>query len=246
MKKLIAAATCAALAVVPAAAIAKPRAKVYRGTFQAVGSDGAYTNGKFGKAQLVDGKRNDKLSVHVRHLGGKTRYVFRLQQAETACDEGAPGGTDVAGWKYRRGGVLRTSRKGNANSWARSHTFTADRDTEYFVGVYTATPTGDPGEMVLCAKLSTKSHKRGGKKPDKHRGKPEKGSKKPGKGGHKPEHPGKRGDAPGKSGDTPGKSGDTPGKRGDTPGKSGDTPGGQGGGKHPMRVSAKVSRKILH
>jgi hypothetical protein len=223
MRKLIAAATCAALAAVPAAAIAKPRAKVYRGTFQAVGSDGAYTTGKFGKAHLVDGKRNDKLSVHVRHLGSRTKYVFRLQQAETACEEGAPGGADVPGWTYRRGGVLSTSRKGNANSWARSHTFTADPDTEYFVGVYTATPTGEPGEIVLCAKLTTKSQKKGGKKPEKHRGKPVKG------GGHKPKP-------------------DKPGKGGDNPGKGPEQRGGQGGGKppHPKGVRAKVSRKVLH
>jgi hypothetical protein len=221
MKKLIAAAACAALVALPATAVAKPRAKVYRGTFQAVGSDGAYTNGKFGKAQLVDGKRNDKLSVHVRHLGARTRYVFRLQQAETACEEGAPGGAEVPGWRYRRGGVLRTSRKGNANSWARSHTFKADPDTEYFVGVYTATATGEPGEIVLCAKLTTKSHKRGGKKPEKRRG------KKPGKGGHKPEKPGKSGDKPGKD----------PEER-----------GGRGGGKpphNPRGVHARVSRTVL-
>jgi hypothetical protein len=217
MKKLIAAAACAALVALPATAVAKPRAKVYRGTFQAVGSDGAYTDGKFGKAQLVDGKRNDKLSVHLRHLGSKTRYVFRLQQAETACEEGAPGGTDVPGWRYRRGGVVRTSRKGNANSWARSHTFKADPDTEYFVGVYTATPTGDPGEIVLCAKLTTKSHKRGGKKPEKAHKKPQKGR------GHKPDKPGKSGDNPGKG----------PEQR------------GQGGGKHPKAARAKVSRTVL-
>jgi hypothetical protein len=221
MKKLIAAAACAALVALPATAVAKPRAKVYRGTFQAVGSDGAYTDGKFGKAQLVDGKRNDKLSVHVRHLGAKTRYVFRLQQAETACEEGAPGGTDVPDWRYRRGGVLRTSRKGNANSWARSHKFKADPDTEYFVGVYTATATGQRGEIVLCAKLTTKSHKRGGKKPEKRGGKkPEK------RRGHKPDKPGK----PGKSGDNPGKG---PEQR------------GQGGGKHPKGARAKVSRTVL-
>jgi hypothetical protein len=224
MKKLIAAATCAALAALPAAAIAKPRAKVYRGSFEAVGSDGAYTDGKFGKAQLVDGKRNDKLSVHVRHLGAKTRYVFRLQQADTACEEGAPGGTDVPGWHYRRGGVLRTSRKGNANSWARSHKFKADRDTEYFVGVYTATPTGAAGEIVLCAKLTTKGHKKPGKKPEKHRG------KKPAKGGHKPDSPGKSGDAPGKSGDKPGKG---PEQRGGKPPHS------------PKGARAEVSRKVL-
>jgi hypothetical protein len=221
MKKLIAAAASAALVALPATAVAKPRAKVYRGTFQAVGSDGAYTDGKFGKAQLVDGKRNDKLSVHVRHLGAKTRYVFRLQQSETACEERAPGGTDVPGWRYRRGGVLRTSRKGNANSWARSHTFKADPDTEYFVGVYTATATGEPGEIVLCAKLSTKSHKRGGKKPEK-------------RGGKKPEK--RRGHKPGKP-DKPGKSGDNPGK--------GPEQRGQGGGKHPKGARAKVSRTVL-
>jgi hypothetical protein len=236
MRKLIAAAACAALAALPAAATAKPRAKVYRGTFQAVGSDGAYTDGKFGKAQLVDGKRNDKLSVHLRHLGSRTRYVFRLQQADTACEEGAPGGTDVPGWRYRRDGVVRTSRRGNANSWARSHTFTADPDTQYFVGVYTLTPSGDPGEIVLCAKLTTKAKKpaKGGKKPEKRRGKPEKGSKKPPKGSHRPENPGKSGDAPGKSGDAPGHSGDKPGKG-----------PGQGGGKHPKGVRAKVSRTVL-
>src|SRR3954465_8266838 len=124
MRKLIAAAACAALAAVPATAAAKPHAKVYRGKFQFVGSDGAYTTGKFGTAQLVDGKRNDKLSVHVRHLGGRAHYVFRLRRAPAACQEGAPGGTEVAGWLYRRHGVLRTSRTGNANSWARSRSFT--------------------------------------------------------------------------------------------------------------------------
>lgn len=220
MKKFIAAAACAALAALPAAALGKPRAKVYRGTFQAVGSDGAYTDGKFGQAQLVDGRRNDKLSVHLRHLGARTRYVFRLQQAETACEEGAPGGTDVPGWRYRRGGVLRTSRKGNANSWARSHRFTADPDLEYFVGVYTATPTGDPGEIVLCAKLTTKG-KKGAENPEKRRG------PKPAKRRHKPESPGKSGDSPGKSGDRPGKG------------------PGQGGGRKPHAARAEVSRTVL-
>lgn len=196
MRKLIAAAACAALAALPAAATAKPRAKVYRGTFQAVGSDGAYTDGKFGKAQLVDGKRNDKLSVHVRHLGGHARYVFRLLQAPSACEEGAPAGTEVPDWRYRRNGVLTTSRSGNANSWARSHSFTAAPDVEYFVGVYTAGPSDAPGELLLCAELRTKQANKGhrpdkpgkkGDKPDKHRGKPvDRGGKPEGRG--KPEN----------------------------------------------------------
>jgi hypothetical protein len=214
MKTLIAAALCAALAAAPPAAIAKPRAKVYRGAFEAVGSDGAYTDGKFGKVQLVDGRRNDKLSVHVRHLGAKTRYVFRLRQAETACEESAPGGTDVPGWRYRRGGVLRTSRRGNANSRARSHRFSADAGTEYFVAVYAPAPTGDPGDIVLCAKLTTKG-KKGAKKPGKRGdGKPEKSR------GHKPEDP-------------------------DDSGREPEQRGGQGGGKHPHAVRARVSRRVL-
>ncbi len=250
MKKSIVAALCAALAASPAAAIAKPRATVYRGTFEAVGSDGAYTDGKFGKVQLVDGRRNDNLSAHVRRLGAKTRYVFRLRQAETACAEGAAGGADVPGWRYRRNGVLRTTRKGDANSWARSHSFSADPATEYFVGVYTATPTGDPGDIVLCAKLTTKSSK-GAKKPGKggHKPKKSRGSGEArGRGGHRR---GGSGEAPGRGGDRPGKSDDAPGRGGDRPGNSGEAPGGRGKGpeqqgrKHARAIRAEVSRRVL-
>src|SRR3954449_8566235 len=172
MNKLIATATCAAVAALPAAALAKPRANVYRGSFEAVGSDGAYTTGKFGKAQLVDGKRNDKLSVHVRHLGGHAKYVFRLRQAPPACQEGAPGGTEVAGWRYRRTGVVRTSRRGSANSWARSRSFTAQSGVEYYVGVYTAAAGGGAGELVLCAALHSSGAKGGKDRPGKHADKP--------------------------------------------------------------------------
>jgi hypothetical protein len=205
MRKSIAVAACATLAVLPASAAAKPRAKVYRGTFQAVGADGAYTSGKFGKAQLVDGKRNDKLSVHVRHLGGHTRYVFRLLQAPVACEEGAPGGTEVPDWHYRRDGVLKTSRKGNANSWARSHSFTAETGVEYFVGVYTATADLQPGELVLCAELRTK-HKggKGGDKPGKKGDKPGKHRGKPVDRGGKPEDRGKPETGRGGGGQSPG------------------------------------------
>src|SRR5829696_6690105 len=104
MKRLIALLVLAAVALVPATASAK--AKVYRGTFQLVGADGDYVTGNFGKAQLVDSRR-DSLSVHVRRLAPRTKYVFRLQSGQT-CKEGAAGGTNVEGWNYRRGGVLKT------------------------------------------------------------------------------------------------------------------------------------------
>ena len=101
MKRLIALLVLAAVALVPATAlgqVAGPRSTAARSSF--VGADGDYVTGKFGKAHLVDGKRNDKLSVHVRRLAPRTKYVFRLQSGQT-CKEDAAGGTDVAGWNYR-------------------------------------------------------------------------------------------------------------------------------------------------
>jgi hypothetical protein len=177
MKKLAALAGVALVAFAPAAAEAHSKTKIYRGSFQLVGADGSYTNDSFGKAQLNDGKKNDQLSVHVRKLGSKQKYVFRLQSAATACEEGAAGGTDVPGWTYRRGGLLVTNRKGVANSWARSRSFTVDRSVEYFVGVYTRDASGDPDQLVACAQL-TKKHK-----SKKGHGKP--GADKP-KGNDKP------------------------------------------------------------
>jgi hypothetical protein len=160
----------------PAAAQAKSHTKVLRGSFKLVGADGMYTSDRFGKAQLVDGKRNDQLSVHVRRLGARTTYVYKLQStaAATACAAGAPGGTDVPGWRYRHGGVLKTNRHGVANSFARSRSFTAASDVTYFVGVWSTTATGAPDQLVACAQLKgnrkpAKSHG-GGKSHDKPHG----------------------------------------------------------------------------
>src|SRR3954451_497710 len=102
MKRFIAQFAVAALALTPGPAFAHSRAKVYRGSFEFVGGDGGYVTGKFGKVQLVDGPKNDKLSVHVRRLGSRAKYVFRLEQtAKDACEEGASGGTPVPDWTYR-------------------------------------------------------------------------------------------------------------------------------------------------
>ena len=153
MRKLLALATVATCAALPATASAHAKTKIYRGSFQLVGADGSYTKDSFGKAQLVDGKRNDQLSVHVRHLGSRVKYTFKLQSAAEACAAGAAGGTDVAGWKYHRGGVLLTNRKGVANSFARAKGFKVDRSVEYFVGVFDSSK-----RLVACAQL-TKKHK---------------------------------------------------------------------------------------
>ncbi len=207
MKKLAALAGVAAVALAPAAAEAHSKSKIYRGSFQLVGADGSYTSDSFGKAQLVDGRRNDQLSVHVRKLGARQKYVFRLQSAATACEEGAAGGTDVAGWTYRRGGLLVTSRKGVANSWARAHSFKVDRTVEYFVGVFTRDASGDPDQMVACAQLTKKAKVKKGKNQPKP--KPD-----------KPADAGAGAGARGQSGDEHGASGEDHGKAGEDHGKS--------------------------
>src|SRR5215470_11320280 len=157
MRKLLAIATVAVFAALPATASAhSKKTTVYKGSFQLVGADGSYTNDSFGKAQLVDGKRNDQLSVHVRKLGSRVKYTFKLQSAATACEQGAAGGTDVPGWKYHRGGVLFTNRHGVANSFARARGFKVDPSVEYFVGVFDST-----NRIVACAQLTTKKKSHG-------------------------------------------------------------------------------------
>src|SRR3954451_23569803 len=153
MKKLAALAGVLVIALVPATANAhsKAKTKVYKGSFQLVGADGSYTSDSFGKAHLVDGKRNDQLSVHVRKLGSRVKYTFKLQSAAEACTQGAAGGTDVPGWKYRRAGVLFTNRHGVANSLARAHGFKVDPTVEYFVGVFDSS-----NRLVACAQLTNK------------------------------------------------------------------------------------------
>src|SRR3954471_9605576 len=117
MKRLIALAIVPVMALLPSPAFGHSRAKVYKGTFTLVGADGDYVTGNFGKVQLVDTKRNDKLSVHVRRVAARTTYTYK--RVEGVCREGAAGGTEAAGFTYK---PLRTNRKGVGNSTARSRT----------------------------------------------------------------------------------------------------------------------------
>jgi hypothetical protein len=193
MKRIIA--VLLALAVVtPATAEAKKhhhgskhhKTTVLKGSFKAVGADGAYTHRKFGKAQLVDNKKRDKLSVHLRRLAPKTEYTFGLYSVPKGtprCREGASGGTQETAFPPK---TKRTNKHGNLNANQRSKTFKADREKRYFVLV----SQGD-GQVVACAKLDRKGHK-GHKKPHKgHKkhGKPHKHADKKPKPPKKPRDP---------------------------------------------------------
>jgi len=218
MKRLLPLLIVPAVALAPGTALAhgKHKTKVYKGTFTLVGADGDYVTGNFGKVQLVDNKRNDKLSVHVRRVAAKTTYTYQL--VEGVCKEGAAGGTEVGGFKYK---PLKTNRKGVGNSTARSKTFTAKRGVTYSVTVSAG------GEVVLCAQLRTKDWPKvkGHDKPkgdDKSKGKSDDA---PGKAEDKQR--GKSDDAPGQAEDKQrGKSEDAPGHAEDKQrGKSEDAPG---------------------
>jgi hypothetical protein len=206
MKRLIALAALAAVALVPATAEAKG-SKVLRGDFTLVGADGDYVTGKFGKAQLVDGKRNDKLSVHVRRLAKRATYTYKLQT-------GSCGGAEVTGWKYKK---LKTSGGRTGNSTARSKTFKIVSGTKYFVSVYSA-----DNQLVVCARLTSKGK---ATPTTKDKTTPRGKSDDKPKADDKPR--GKSDDAPGQAEDkTRGKSDDAPGRAEDKQrGKSEDAPG---------------------
>jgi len=184
MKRFLALFALLSLALaLPAVAPAKKKHKhsshhrttVLKGSFRAVGADGAYTDRKFGKAQLVDNRKRDKLSVHLRRLAPRTTYTFALYSVAKGtprCEEGASGGTQETAFPPK---AKKTNKRGNLNANQRSKTFKADRAKRYFVLV------SDGTQPVACAKLNGKKAKKGCKPGAKHRG------------GKKPhEHPAKK------------------------------------------------------
>jgi len=172
MKRLLALVALLALALaVPAGALAgksknsgsksKSRTMTYKGSFRAVGADGAYSDRKFGKAHLQDHRKKDKLHVHLRRLAPNTNYVFALYSAPKGtpvCEQGASGGTQETAFAPK---VKRTNSAGNLNSKQRSKTFTADPAKTYFVLVSTTASDGSPDQPVACAELKGKKGKKG-------------------------------------------------------------------------------------
>jgi hypothetical protein len=120
-----------------------------------------------GSAQLVDGKKKNKVSLHMRHLAARTTYLWHVHEG-TCAATGAP----VAGWTYRTqvgaNGTLTSGPSGNANTRGKSATFNADPSKSYSVNVHVATPTNGlaAGTIIACGDL--KANKAGGKtKPKK-------------------------------------------------------------------------------
>lgn len=140
-----------------AAADSGHSAKTYKASLDAV--DPAATTAGLadveGKARLVDGKKRNKVSLHMRNLAADTLYLWHVHEG-TCSAPGAP----VAGWSYRTqdaggNGTLTSNQSGNANTKGKSTTFTADPAKRYSVNVHVATLTNGvaPGTIIACGDL---------------------------------------------------------------------------------------------
>jgi hypothetical protein len=172
VKKLIAAFAVLALSAgVPAAVANKghsKRAKVYKATILPVvyGADQAYS-GIGGKAHLVDGRRRDHVTIHMRGLTPKTTYPWHVHVIADApagtnpCKANAPQGPIATAFKYRK---LKSNKSGRANSKGSSRSFTVDRRTDLaYVDVHDPA-TGAPIACGVLSKPKAWKHKtKGGK-----------------------------------------------------------------------------------
>jgi hypothetical protein len=115
-----------------------------------------------GRAHLVDGRKNNKVSLHMKGLTPGETYLWHVHQATAEGDPCAAGSTvgnptPYPGWTYRE---LTANEDGNANSKGRSSTFPVaeeeDVEGDYYVNVHL-----EDGTVVACGVLE---RKRGGKK----------------------------------------------------------------------------------
>jgi hypothetical protein len=163
MRTLIALGAAALVALAaPAAGGAKhdgKRAKVYRAKITATAAaTAAGIPDARGRAQLVDGKKRNKVSLRTKGLEAGETYLWHVHQATAegdpcAADSTVGNPTPYPGWEYRQ---LTANTSGNANSKGRSTTFpVAAPGADYYVNVHLL-----DGTVVACGVLERKRHKR--------------------------------------------------------------------------------------
>ena len=139
-----------------------------------------------GKAQLVDGKKRNKISIHVRGLTPGTTYTWHIHKAASTsgnpCMPGAPVVTEPYGdWVY---GVLKANAAGNASARGTSATFDSRSDPgPFFVDVHLS-----DGTVVACGVLTSRhghdSKHAAARKPEPRGKENDEGQDK----GHRPSH----------------------------------------------------------
>jgi hypothetical protein len=152
----------------PAGANDTKRAKVSKAKLTA--TEAATTAGipdVRGRAQLVDGRKRDKVSIHVKGLEAGETYLWHVHQATgegdpCAADSTVANPAPYPGWTYRE---LTARSSGNANSKGRSTSFPAadeESDGDYYVNVHL-----EDGTVIACGVLERTRRAQGhGKKDD--------------------------------------------------------------------------------
>jgi hypothetical protein len=110
-----------------------------------------------GRAHLVDGRKNDKVTLHMKGLEPGETYLWHVHQATAEGDPCAAGSTvgnpaPYPGWTYRE---LTARPSGNANSKGRSSTFPVAEETgegDYYVNVHL-----QDGTVIACGVLESKT-----------------------------------------------------------------------------------------
>ena len=154
--------TALLLAIAPAASAHSKhgkRAKVSKAHLEATAAaTAAGVPNARGRAQLVNGRRHDKVSLHMKGLKPGETYLWHVHQATGEGDPCAADSTvgnpaPYPGFTYR---ALTARPSGNANSKGRSTTFpvaTEDGDGDYYVNVHL-----QDGTVIACGVLERKRH----------------------------------------------------------------------------------------
>ena len=147
----------------PKAKKAPAKTKILRANLDPAGADAVYAKID-GKAQLVDGRKNDVLTVHVRRLPARVPFTVHVHQLASgeACKPGS-NGTDTA-FKVRK--TVKSNAGGNLNATLRTRGFTAAKDKTYYVELH-----GGGDVVVVCGVLKAR-------KPPKKKGSSKRGTTK--------------------------------------------------------------------
>jgi Cu/Zn superoxide dismutase len=100
-----------------------------------------------GRAQLVDGRRRDKVSLHMKGLEPGETYLWHVHEGDSCAAGDAP---PYPGWTYR---ALKARPSGNASAKGRSETFPA-ADGDFYVDVHL-----QDGTVIACGVLGGKRAK---------------------------------------------------------------------------------------
>jgi hypothetical protein len=163
-RTIFAAVPLAVLALAAPAAAKSGHATTYKAKLVAVEAAPAATATKHGAkvretgirghAELVDGKRRDKVQLQVKGLEAGAAYTWSVRSATGEGD--ACAGEAVDAFQY---GDMTARRKGNSRARSRSREFTAEDGTSYAVVV-----TDAEGVDVACGQFLSKADRRAAKK----------------------------------------------------------------------------------